>query len=53
MMKPQELKQAKVLREHNLDELRQAERELAEEILKMRFKRATGQLETTAPSRTP
>jgi large subunit ribosomal protein L29 len=36
---------AKELRERSIDELRRTEAELAEQLFKLRFQRATGQIE--------
>jgi large subunit ribosomal protein L29 len=36
---------AKELRERSIDELRRTETELAEQLFKLRFQRATGQIE--------
>lgn len=39
---------AQELRDHNIEELREKERELGQELFNLRFQKATGQLSNTA-----
>ena len=45
MMKTQDLKRASKVRELSVEELRREEHELAEQLMKLRFQLASGQIE--------
>ena len=45
MMKPQDLKRASKVRDLSVEELKREEHEIAEQLMKLRFQLASGQIE--------